>query len=158
MNQLPNPTALELNQLLNRPASISDRPHNPYEQQNGQPLQLTPNQLFDIPKPENDPDLLVEVISILTHKLPYDIATVNQILYDTFYSHRFIQDCAGRHSNIQRQMLNLWFNLQLSLFPVHSATARFALIPDGNHGEWLRLIDEMVLPFMNAYQLPKPVA
>ena len=148
----------DLQTLLNQPPSVFDKPHNPYQQENNQPLQLTAMQLFDIPKPPGDPDLLVEVINILIHRLPYSREVIDQILYDTFYSHRFIQDCAGRHSNIQRQMLNLWFNLQLSLFPTHSATARFALIPDGHHSDWVRLIDEMVLPFMIAYQLPKPVA
>lgn len=150
--------AEDLKTLLSQPPSVFDKPANPYQQENNQPLQLTAMQLFDIPKPPGDPDLLVEVINILTYKLPYSKEVVDQILYDTFYSHRFIQDCAGRHSNIQRQMLNLWFNLQLSLFPAQSATARFALIPDGNHSDWVRLIDEMVLPFMIVYQLPKPVA
>lgn len=158
MSDIINQSAQDLNALLNQPPSVFDRPHNPYQQEGNAPLQLTPMQLFDIPKPPGDPDLLIEIINLLTYKLPYNKEAVDQILYDTFYSHRFIQDCAGRHSNIQRQMLNLWFNLQLALFPAHSATARFALIPDGHHGDWLRLVDEMVIPFMVAYQLPKPVA
>lgn len=144
----------ELLSLLNQPPSVFDIPPD----DRNKPLRLTPIELFNIPKPEGDPDLLVEVIAILTKRLPHDAETVHAILVNTFYSHRFIQDCAGRHSNIQRQMLNLWFNLQLSLYPIESGTARFALIPDGNHHDWLRLIEEMVVPFMVGYSLPRPVA
>lgn len=105
---------------------------------------------YSQPKPAGDIDLIAEVRrTIMEAGLGLNIVAA----YD---NHRHIVEAQGKTSDIQRFLLNRYFNLQLSDCP-NSRDARYSLIPNGTVSDWLRLFQTMVIPFMISNQLPRVI-
>lgn len=91
------------------------------------------------------------------------VAEVRQSLISAGLSHEVIQaydnnhyilDASNRTPEVQRHLLNRFWNLQLLSCPSVSIDERYCLIPNGSVVDWLRLFRERVLPFAIANRLP----
>lgn len=111
---------------------------------------LAGQQRFVQPKPEGDIDLVLEVRNILQS------AGLLQNVLHAYDNHRFVIDAAGKCSDVQRFMLNRYWNLQLSMSP-NSIDVRYNLIPNGTINDWLRLFRDSILPFLIQNGLPKQI-
>lgn len=99
-------------------------------------------------KEEQDIDLISVVRSQLVSS-----GLANR-LSTAFDSNRFIVEAAGRKSDIQRFLLNRYWNQQLMSSNKMSIEERYCLIPDGSTDEWLKLFQDKVLPFIIENGLP----
>lgn len=64
-----------------------------------------------------------------------------------------IIDGTNRKPEVQRHLLNLYFNLQLMCSPVDSSTVRYCLLPDGDIQTWISYFRSFVLPFLKEHDL-----
>lgn len=100
------------------------------------------------PKGENDIDLIQEVRNLLL------TAGLHTLVEQNFDTNRFIIDAAGKTSNVQRYLLNRYWNMQLLYSSKPTSEERYCLIPDGEVSDWLKLFKEKVFPFVIENQLP----
>ena len=111
------------------------------------PLQQGIEQYY-LPKSEDDIDL----VSIVREDLVKSgLAKVLPAAYD---SNRFIIEAVGKDSNVQRFLLNRYWNQQLMAAKVVSIEERYCLIPNGEIADWIRLFRSKVLPFIIQNDLP----
>lgn len=100
---------------------------------------------------ENDRDLVSEVRTIL-HETGLQIPTAKY-----FDTHPIIQDAQHKKPDVQRWLLNRYWNLQLMACNVPSVNVRFCLIPNGPIDEWINLFKTMVVPFLVRHTLPMDI-
>lgn len=111
------------------------------------PLQQGIEQYF-MPKTEEDIDLVALVREDLVKS---GLAKVLPTAYD---SNRFITEAVGKDSNVQRFLLNRYWNQQLMAANAVSIEERYCLIPNGEIVDWVRLFRSKVLPFIIQNNLP----
>ena len=66
----------------------------------------------------------------------------------------YVLDAANKAPNIQRFILNRYWNLQLLKSPVNSMEQRYCLIPNGEISAWIQLFRDSIIPFLVANDLP----
>jgi hypothetical protein len=104
---------------------------------------------YNTPKPVGDIDLIAKVREIL---ISAGLRPKVESFYDT---NRFIIDANGKHSEIQRHMLNRYWNYQLNQAKQRSIEERYSLVVDGGIDNWLQLFIDKVLPFIVTNDLPR---
>lgn len=75
-----------------------------------------------------------------------------QIGFDT---HPHITDASKRKPEVQRHILNQFWNLQLLATSSNTYEVRYCLIPNGDIQDWLRLFKEKVVPAAVQHRLPR---
>lgn len=75
-----------------------------------------------------------------------------QIGFDT---HPNIVDASNRKPEVQRHVLNQFWNLQLLSTNANTYEVRYCLIPNGDVQDWLRLFKEKVVPAAVTHRLPR---
>lgn len=96
---------------------------------------------------ESDIDLIQEVRQkMLSSGLGQRMAAYDQ--------NRFIMEAEGKAPETQRFLLNRYWSHQLMQSPKPSFEERYCLIPDGSVGEWLKLFEQKILPFVIENNLP----
>ena len=107
----------------------------------------TANQ-YDEPRQPDDLDLVSWVRNELM------LAGLGQEAVQGFDTSPTIQTAFSKRPEVQRYMLNKFWNLQLMMFASESINERFCLVPNGQVGEWMKLFKTSVLPFLIAKRLP----
>lgn len=107
--------------------------------------------LYHTPKTEGDIDLVQTVRDLM------NAVGLGQKVITLFNTHRFIVEAEGKHSSIQRYLLNRYWNNQLMLATEPSVDVRFCLIHNGEISDWIRLFQQKVLPFAIEHNLPMVV-
>ena len=102
---------------------------------------------YHTPKPDNDLDLISSVRSIMLN------SGLGQKI-DAYDNDRFIVEASGKTSDVQRFLLNRYWNQQLMASEKQTIEERFCLIPNGTIDDWLRLFQAKVLPFVVENNLP----
>lgn len=69
-----------------------------------------------------------------------------------------IVDARNKRPEVQRHLLNRYFNLQLMYASVDSSAQRYCLIPDGEIEQWLAFFKQSVLPFCVQHGIPNKPA
>lgn len=111
-------------------------------------LQSKPVPYFDPRHPE-DLDLVQQVRTWLKE---VGVTEYQLQLYD---QHRFITEAHDKRPDVQRFLLNQYWNLQLMSVPANTFNERFSLVPNGTLDDWSRLFKEVVLPTIVAQHLPR---
>lgn len=97
-------------------------------------------------------DLIGEVRSLLIS------AGVSNDRVSNFYDkNHYIQKGLNKPPEVQRFLLNQFWNIQLMLTPTLTIDERFSLVPNGNLEDWLKLFTLSVLPFVVNNNLPTEV-
>lgn len=97
---------------------------------------------------EHDIDLVQEVRdSMMSSGLGLKIP-------EAFNNSRFIIEAEGKAADVQRFLLNRYWNQQLMASAKQSMDERYCLIPDGTVEDWLKLFKQKVLPFVIENNLP----
>ena len=105
---------------------------------------------FMASKPEGDLDLVQQVADNLSQYGLKDQLNAH------YFNHRFVQEAQGKRSDIQRHLLNRYWNLQLAMAP-GSAEIRPYLIQTSTVENWFDLFQRHVAPFIVNHQLPRPI-
>lgn len=100
------------------------------------------------PPLEGELDLVSEVRDILVK------SGLGQKVKDAYDPDRFILEAHGKRCDVQRYLLNRYWNQQLMQARQPSIEERFCLIPNGEIEDWLRLFKSKVLPFIIEHGLP----
>lgn len=108
-----------------------------------------PNQLYMAPREDGEIDLIAEVRKALCES---GLAQQVTAWYDTNES---IQAATTKKAEVQRYLLNRFWNVQLLSTKATSFDERYCLVPNGDTQDWLRLFKEKVLPFAVAHSLPR---
>lgn len=98
-------------------------------------------------KPVGDVDLVEEIVNLF-NKYNY------QGKIDLFLSHPRIISADGKSSTVQKFLLNAYWYHQVIQVSNDSMKVRAALIPGGDPHNWLKLFEEIVLPFAIENNLP----
>lgn len=72
-----------------------------------------------------------------------------------FDTHPNIIDATTKKPEVQRHMLNQFWNLQLLASSGNTYEVRYCLIPNGDVQDWLRLFKEKVVPAAVQHRLPR---
>jgi hypothetical protein len=112
-----------------------------------QALQKTMEQYIQPPS-AGDIDLVAEVRSILNS------SGLGQRVKDAYDPDRFIIEAHGKRTDVQRYLLNRYWNQQLMQAKQPSIEERFCLIPNGEIEDWLRLFKSKIMPFVIQNDLP----
>ncbi len=99
--------------------------------------------LYDMPRTENEPDLVPEVRSILS-----DSGVEEDALSQCYDKNRHIKAAVGRVSLVQRVQINRFLSLALQSSPENTTGLRSELLPQGPINEWLDLVKDKVAPFI----------
>ncbi len=94
----------------------------------------------------------IDLVAIVRRILIDHVGTERVMLY--YDTSRFIEYARDRNSEVQRTLLNRYWNYQIMTVNIESQEERFCLIPNGQIDEWLRLWQSKVLPFVIQHQLP----
>lgn len=112
------------------------------------PALAVPMEQYHQAKPDGDIDLIDTVRqSLLMSGLGHQVTVA-------YNQNRFILEAEGKSSDVQRFLLNRYWNMQLAMAAKPSIEERYCLIPDGTIQDWLTLFKEKVLPFLITHQLP----
>jgi ankyrin repeat protein len=94
------------------------------------------------------------------------IAIVRQILVEAGLQHNvvnhydndhYVLEALNKRPEVQRFLLNQYWNLQLMAAPVNSMNERFSLVPNGSLDEWLNLFQATIVPFAIRHSLPRGI-
>lgn len=107
--------------------------------------------LYHRPPTENEIDLIAEVRAILIS------SGLGKNIVAAYDSDRHILDAMGRNVEVQRHMLNRFWNLQMLSCNESSINERYCLIPNGEIKDWLRMFKEGIIPFCIRNDLPKVI-
>lgn len=107
----------------------------------------TANQYAD-PRQAGDIDLVAWVRNELS------MAGLEQEAQAGYDVSPMIIDASTRRPDVQRYILNRFWNLQLMCYASESIDQRFCLVPNGQIEEWMKLFKSMVLPFLIVKRLP----
>lgn len=97
---------------------------------------------------DDDRNLVQEVRQILT-----DAGLGSQTI-QFFDPHPIIQEAEHKVPDVQRWLLNRYWNLQLMASNIPSVNERFCLIPSGPLDEWVNLFRTVIVPFLKSHHLP----
>lgn len=100
------------------------------------------------PRAEGEIDLVASVREMLIN------AGLAQRVSAFFDTNRFIVEAQNKNSSAQRFLLNKYWSIQLMASTTPSTEERFCLIPNGTTGDWLRLFNNKILPFIVSNELP----
>ena len=79
-----------------------------------------------------------------------------QEVQQAFDTNHYILDGLEKIPEVQRYLLNRFWNLQLlTVKDVSTLDERFCLVPDGAVEDWLRLFKQKILPFAIQHRLPR---
>lgn len=107
------------------------------------------NPMYDAPRTNDDIDLIQVVRNLLVNA---GISTIQ--CYD---NSKHIMEAKSKKPEIQRFLLNQYWNLQLLSTSANSINERFSLVPNGTIESWLKLFTQVVLPFIVKHDLPKVI-
>lgn len=107
---------------------------------------------YSEPRSETDRDLVGEVRQQLM------FAGRGQNLEVLFDQNHYIQEAMRKKPEVQRYLLNKYWNLQMLQVPAPSMEERYCLVPNGPLDDWLRLFKYKVIPFIVQHELPKGAA
>ena len=107
--------------------------------------------LYKTQRTTDDIDLVQETRRILTE------AGLGQEVAIAFDSNPYVLDALTKKPEVQRYMLNRFWNIQLLTANAESFEERYCLIPNGNVLDWLRLFAEKIVPFAVTHRLPKVI-
>ena len=96
----------------------------------------------------DDIDLISEVRNVLCN------SGLAARLPEAFDSHQYISEGMNKPSNVQRYLLNRYWNAQLMVHAHISSDQRYCLIPNGTVQQWLNLFKSSVMPFIIQHNLP----
>lgn len=96
----------------------------------------------------DDIDLITEVRNVLCN------SGLAGRLPDAFDNHPYITEGKNKPSNVQRYLLNRYWNAQLMIYAHISSDQRYCLIPNGTVQQWLDLFQKTVMPFIIQNNLP----
>lgn len=99
-------------------------------------------------KQEGDMDLIGEVRNILV-----DSGLGNK-LEEAFDTHPHVVEARNKPSQVQRYLMNRYWNTQLMIHAHKSSEQRYYLIPNGSVQQWLDLFRTAVVPFLIEHNLP----
>jgi len=105
------------------------------------------NTMYFDAKPDGDPDLVMLTVELFKK---YNIS--NKI--DSFLSNHRLISAQGKTSAVQQYLLNSYWYHQVITINKDSMKVRAALIPGGTPNNWLKLFEEIVLPFAIENNLP----
>lgn len=101
--------------------------------------------LNPVAKPENDPDLVIEIKNTLDSGVSLEAGNV-------FYNDPSIQSIIGMVSDIQRIIINRYFTNLLYIYRANSNIPVLdpitCLIEDSTHDVWLEMFKKGVVPFL----------
>lgn len=100
-------------------------------------------ELYQMPKPEGDPDLIPEVRGLLVNAGISEDALAN-----TFDLNRHIKDGAGRHSLAQRVQINRFLELVLLSDAADVTSLLSSLVTNSSLSYWLGFIEDKVAPYI----------
>jgi hypothetical protein len=100
------------------------------------------------PTPDGDIDLVQEVRTRLLN------SGLHSKVIEAYDNNRFIVEAENKISDVQRFLLNRYWNSQLMSCNKPSIEERYCLIPNGEIKDWLRLFEQKVLPFVIENELP----
>lgn len=105
---------------------------------------------YKLVRQPGDLNLILEIRQALVE------AGLLQEVQQAFDTNHYILDGLEKIPEVQRYLLNRFWNLQLlSVQNVCSLEERFCLVPDGQPQDWLRLFREKILPFAVQHRLPR---
>lgn len=96
----------------------------------------------------DDIDLITEVRTVLCN------SGLADRLPEAFDTHPYITEGRNKPSNVQRYLLNRYWNAQLMIHAHISSDQRYCLIPNGSVQQWLDLFQKSVMPFIIQHNLP----
>lgn len=103
---------------------------------------------YHLPRIPGEVDLVSEVRTLLINQ------GLQQKVVEAYDNHRYIIEARDKAANIQRHLLNRYWDLQLKMTTKHAVNERYFLVPNGNVEDWLGLFKNHVLPFVVANNLP----
>lgn len=103
---------------------------------------------YNTARQEGDMDLVNEVRMLLNAN------GLQGKVIELYNTDKFIVEAEGKAPNIQRFLLNRYWNQQLMCSQANSMDQRYCLIPNGEVIDWLRLFKESVMPFILQNNLP----
>ena len=106
---------------------------------------------YTTPRSVEDFDLVAACRQILVD------AGLHQEVQNSFDNHPHIRDASLRKPEVQRHILNQYWNLQLLATGANTFEVRYCLIPNGEVGDWLRLFKDKVVPAAVQYRLPRVI-
>lgn len=107
--------------------------------------------LFNQDRQETEVDLVDFVRSLLIQ------SGLSLNVQEFFNKDRRIVDASTRTTDVQRFLLNQYFNMQLMNASVSSIDQRAALLSSGDIRDWMVLFRERVLPFLIEQDLPRAI-
>ena len=101
---------------------------------------------WNTPKPEDDPDLCLEVEKILKE------SSLSKFCEEVYKTSSYYHDAQGKHSKIQRFFLNSFFYRALLVCGGDTFNQRYHLIYDGDNEAWLSYIRSVIVPYILDHQ------
>lgn len=95
-----------------------------------------------------DPDLVVIVKDMLVE------SGLRREAENAYDDHRLICAARGKASDVQRQLLNRFWAMQIHSCHDKDSLPLMSLIPDGSIRDWISLFRNDVLPFLVRNNLP----
>ena len=111
-------------------------------------MQNTAIQDYHAARQPNDIDLIAEVRQRLV------ISGISAERIMAYEQNQYIIDACDKTPEVQRFLLNRYWNLQLMSSRKVSINERYCLIPNGSIDDWLRLFSDKILPFIVKNELP----
>ena len=100
-------------------------------------------------KPADDVDLVFEI-----RKLLVDAGISEDLIKAAYDNNKHVAEAAGKLSEVQRTLLNRYWQIQLRSASELSTDVRYYLIPNGIVYDWLRMFSDHILPFVLRNSLP----
>ena len=94
----------------------------------------------------------IDLVAVVRQRLV--TAGLEGLVVANFDTNHYIVEAANKRPDVQRYLLNRFWNLQLMSAPAISIEERYCLVPNGTVDEWLHLFDVKVLPFIVKNHLP----
>lgn len=117
-------------------------------------MQLQNNQMrnyYGEPRLESDIDLIDIVRQTLIN------AGLQHNVLAHYDNNHYIVEAINKRPEVQRFLLNQFWNLQLMSVSVNSLNERFSLVPNGSLEEWLNLFNSVIIPFAVQHNLPAEI-
>ena len=112
-------------------------------------ISATARETYLTPRSQEDFDLVAACRQILID------GGLHQEVQTGFDNHPHILDASTRKPEVQRHILNQYWNLQLLATGANTFEVRYCLIPNGEISDWLRLFKDKVLPTAVQHRLPR---
>lgn len=100
-------------------------------------------ELYNIPKPEGDPDLVKEVRDLLIKS-----GVSEEAVAEAYDGNRHIKAAQGRASIVQRTQINRFVTLALTSSTENTTDMRCKLLPNGAISAWKEQMESTICPFI----------